>query len=81
MKHAARGASVAAIRLFGVTLMGSPDPVHGRCRSRTIDVDDGPEKVTNLHIGTRDQEPTRPVYLPGYISWEHQVGHHDPGEV
>lgn len=45
---------------------------------RTIDVDDGPEQMANLQIGTREQEIAKPVYLPGYICWEHQVGHHDP---
>lgn len=47
-------------------------------RKRTTDVDDGPETLANLDIGTRDQEITKPVYLPGYVSWEHQIGHHDP---
>lgn len=45
---------------------------------RTIDVDDGPERSANLLIGARDQEVTQPVYLPGYVCWEQQVGHHDP---
>lgn len=45
---------------------------------RTIDVDDGPENYANLQIGKRDHEITKPVYLPGYVCWEHQIGHHDP---
>ena len=45
---------------------------------RTIDVDDGGGQAANLEIGARDQALTRPVYLPGYVCWEHQVGHHDP---
>jgi predicted DNA-binding WGR domain protein len=45
---------------------------------RTLDVDAGPGKVANLSIGTREQELTRPVYLPGYLCWEQQLGHHDP---
>jgi predicted DNA-binding WGR domain protein len=45
---------------------------------RTLDVDGGAGKDANLEIGTRDQPITRPVYLPGYVSWEHLVGHHDP---
>lgn len=47
-------------------------------QKRTIDVDDGPEKVADLQIGQRDHEIVKPVYLPGYISWEQAVGHHDP---
>jgi hypothetical protein len=45
---------------------------------RTTDVDEGQEKVDNLAIGERDGEVTRPVYLPGYVSCEHLLGHHDP---
>ncbi len=45
---------------------------------RTTDVGEGRETVVNLAIGDRDREITRPVYLPGYIAWEHQLGHHDP---
>ena len=26
----------------------------------------------------RRAEITRPVYLPGYVAWEHRLGHHDP---
>ncbi|REJ91429.1 MAG: WGR domain-containing protein [Planctomycetota bacterium] len=45
---------------------------------RTTDVDDGTEKVINLTIGDREKPITRAVYLPGYVTWEHQLGHHDP---
>lgn len=45
---------------------------------RSVDVDQGPESIHNLLIGSREQPITLPVYLPGYICWEHQVGHHDP---
>ncbi len=45
---------------------------------RVTDVDDGRDQVVDLAIGTRDEEITRPVYLPGYVAWEHQIGHHDP---
>lgn len=36
------------------------------------------EQIDNLAIGRRDEEIRRPVYLPGYVAWEHLVGHHDP---
>lgn len=45
---------------------------------RVVDVNEGREKTENLQIGARDQEITAPVYLPGYVSWEHLAGHHDP---
>jgi hypothetical protein len=45
---------------------------------RTTDVDDGQETTANMAISERGQELTRPVYLPGYVGWEHAAGHHDP---
>ncbi len=45
---------------------------------RTIDVDAGRETVMNVAIGDRNNRVDRPVYLPGYVTWEHQLGHHDP---
>ncbi len=29
-------------------------------------------------IGDREQAIVRPVYLPGYVAWEHLLDHHDP---
>src|ERR1700722_12573063 len=40
------------------------------------DVDQGGETLTSLQIGKRGEEITRPVYLPGFVCWEHEVGHH-----
>ena len=45
---------------------------------RTMAVDDGTEQFVRSEIGTRGAPVTRPVYLPGYVSWEHELGHHDP---
>ena len=45
---------------------------------RTTDVGEGEQKILNLAIGDREAKITRPVYLAGYITWEHQLGHHDP---
>ncbi len=45
---------------------------------RTSDVGDGEEQIVNLQIGGREEPIVRPVFLPGYVSWEHQIGHHDP---
>jgi predicted DNA-binding WGR domain protein len=44
----------------------------------TAEVDAGEGKVDSLLIAKRGDEITRPVYLPGYLSWEHEIGHHDP---
>ncbi len=44
----------------------------------TDDVNDGRETVTDLRIAERGDEFKHPVYLPGYVSWEHEIGHHDP---
>ncbi len=45
---------------------------------RTSDVGEGTARSTTVEIGARDAEVSRPVYLPGYVTWEHQIGHHDP---
>jgi hypothetical protein len=42
------------------------------------DVDDGAETRADLRVGTRGADLTQAVYLPGYVSWEHEIGHHDP---
>ncbi len=41
-------------------------------------VGDVDEEVVDLAIGRLDAPITRPVYLPGYVTWEHRLGHHDP---
>jgi len=43
----------------------------------TFDVDSGLAERRDLAIGTTGEDTSRPVYLPGYVSWEHAVGHHD----
>ncbi|HET6881604.1 MAG TPA: DUF4011 domain-containing protein, partial [Pirellulales bacterium] len=45
---------------------------------RTTDIDEGQEQIVDLSIGQRGEALTRPVYLPGYVCWEHELGHHDP---
>ncbi len=44
----------------------------------SADVEGGEETVVSLQIGKRGEAVIRPVYLPGYVCWEHEVGHHDP---
>lgn len=41
------------------------------------DTDEGARKVRDLLIGMRGEKIVRPVFLPGYVSWEHEVEHHD----
>lgn len=45
---------------------------------RTTQVDEESEELVDLAIGQSDAEIIRPVYLPGYVTWEHHIGHHDP---
>src|SRR3954470_9195395 len=35
------------------------------------------DRARDLSIGKPGEAITRPVYLPGYVAWEHVVGHHD----
>lgn len=43
-----------------------------------MQADSGTESVVSLQIGKRGEPFSQPVYLPGYVSWEHELGHHDP---
>jgi superfamily I DNA and/or RNA helicase/predicted DNA-binding WGR domain protein len=43
----------------------------------TTNIDEGSFAVLDLGVGCTDGGITKPVYLPGYRSWEHAVGHHD----
>lgn len=43
----------------------------------SADIDEGSLQVADLTVGAADAEITRPVYLPGYVSWEQRSGHHD----
>ncbi len=45
---------------------------------QTRELDEGTGEVSDLSIGDRDSEITRPVYLAGYVTWEHALEHHDP---
>jgi predicted DNA-binding WGR domain protein len=44
---------------------------------RVTDVDQGTSDDADLRIGDPGADLVRPVYLPGYIAWEHRLGHHD----
>jgi predicted DNA-binding WGR domain protein len=44
----------------------------------SLDVEEGREDLVSLQVGRRGEPLTQPVYLPGYVSWEHELGHHDP---
>jgi len=45
---------------------------------RALEAGGGAATSAGDEIGSRDREIVRPVYLPGYLSWEHAAGHHDP---
>ena len=51
--------------------------VAGRSRV-TTDVDAGSVARINLDVAEPEAEITRPVYLTGYVAWEHRLEHHDP---
>ncbi len=44
---------------------------------RETDIDTFAQNITSLDVGSADAEITRSVYLPGYTTWEHAIGHHD----
>jgi hypothetical protein len=46
-------------------------------RSET-QIEHGVESVISLQIGRRGEPFPHPVYLLGYVGWEHELGHHDP---
>ena len=43
----------------------------------TTVADGGEEKHQDLLIAKPGVAIERPLYLPGYVSWEHRIGHHD----
>ena len=43
-----------------------------------MQIEQGTDSIVSLQIGQRGEPVSRPVYLPGYVSWEHELGHHDP---
>ena len=45
--------------------------------SRTIDVDRGIAAEATVLLGIPGRPPDRPMWYPGYVSWEHELGHHD----
>ncbi len=45
--------------------------------SHTADLDAGSLTVDNLDVADANAEITKPVFLPGYTSWEHAINHHD----
>ncbi|MES2696494.1 MAG: DNA helicase, partial [Verrucomicrobiota bacterium] len=63
---------IEALQKTGVSAL----EVVGESR-RTVDVDEGNLAEHDLRIGDAGAELVRPVYLPGYITWEHRAGHHD----
>ena len=46
-------------------------------RVQTTEADAGEEKQQDLLVARPGAAIERPVFLPGYTSWEHAIGHHD----
>ncbi len=44
---------------------------------RTSDIDRATVTDLDLSIASGGETVTKPVFLPGYQSWEHAIGHHD----
>ncbi len=44
---------------------------------QTTYADAGEETHENLLVAKPGDAIDRPMYLPGYVSWEHRLGHHD----
>jgi hypothetical protein len=44
---------------------------------RTADIDAGSLQLKDLSVAEGDSAIAKPVFLPGYRSWEHAIGHHD----
>lgn len=68
-----KNADIARLELTGQTLLEVVDESR-----RAIEVNDGIGEVVRADIGSRGVTLARPVYLPGYVSWEHELEHHDP---
>jgi len=77
LAHAPMNALYRVKALFPKTMSGNFDIV-GKLTYRT-EAGEGTTAVENLSIHTDLREPLRhPAYLPGYGSFEHLLGHHDP---
>jgi len=68
--NAAAVRTMESTAAFAVTVV-----TETRC---TTEVGEGDALVVDMSIGDDTTELTRPIYLPGYVTWEHKVGHHDP---
>jgi predicted DNA-binding WGR domain protein len=44
---------------------------------RTADLDTASLTVSDLGVAAADGAIRKPVFLPGYTTWEHAIGHHD----
>jgi predicted DNA-binding WGR domain protein len=63
-------------KLKAIESRASAFDVVGR-RVHTTEADAGEETHENLLVARPGGPIERPVYLPGYVSWEHRIGHHD----
>jgi len=68
-KNTSKLESLQAPMAHGVEVVGES--------RRTLDVDDSALSLSDLAVGAAGADITKPVFLPGYRSWEHVIGHHD----
>jgi predicted DNA-binding WGR domain protein len=73
---ASREPRLAEDRLRAVEERAGAFHVVGRS-IQTTDADAGEETHENLLVAKPGAPIERPLYLPGYVSWEHRLGHHD----
>ena len=52
--------------------------VETRVEDAEPDEESQTNRQVNLNIGEIGDDLSRPVYLPNYVAWEHEVSHHDP---
>jgi len=67
-----------ALRLGQQVSSRAIDVVSESRASTNLDDDADDDERVRLEIGQRGTDITRPVYLLGYVAWEHQLDHHDP---
>lgn len=64
------------LRLIEATSLASVEVMEER--RRTAESTEEGQRLARLEIGVRGELITRPVFLAGYVAWEHELGHHDP---
>ena len=72
----AHDARLASDQLLDIERRAAAFDVVGQ-RIHTTEAGTGDEKHTDLLVEKPGVRIDRQVYVPGYVSWEHRIGHHD----